>query len=277
MFDTIPDLGSAGMQVENLCGDAGFMSRPLRTHRAQREAAGLRRLAHIFVQSPEHILQQLVEVSMELCDAESAGITLEEPVSATESQFRWIATAGRYGPFVGAVLPRYFSPCGTCLERGEPQLFRVPKAYLDSIGVDAPPVTDGILIPWSVNGTQGTIWVLAHESYHHFDREDYRVMRDLSDFAAIAVRHQDQQSQLMRQAAAAAAAKIANSLAHEINNPLQGLIQTVFLAGQDGPEAGVFARQAMGELRKLSDLVKQLLSLQKPDPTQSEDRPRRLL
>jgi hypothetical protein len=53
---------------------------------------------------------------------------------------------------------------------------------------------------------------------------------------------------------------MAHSLAHQINNPLQGLMQTVFLTGRGGAESDVFAQQAMGDLIKLSDLVKQLLS-----------------
>ena len=263
MFDATLDVSSSGMQVDDLRGDSEFQDRPLRPREAAKEVSGLRRLAHVFAHSPERILQELVEVSMDLCDAESAGITMEEPAGATEMQFRWIVTAGKYSGFAGAVLPRFYSPCDTCLERGNPQLFRVPKAYLDMIGVEAPPVTDGILIPWAVNETRGTIWVLTHKSYRHFDREDYKVMEDLSDFAAIAVRHQAQQALLMRQASATAAAEVANSLAHEINNPLQGLIQTVFLAEQDRPQASNFTRQAMGELLRLSELVKKLLSIPK--------------
>jgi hypothetical protein len=101
-------------------------------------------------------LQELVEVAVDICGADSAGISLEEPTGEKDSQFRWIATAGEYLPYLGAVLPRSYSPCGTCLERDQPQLFRVSKAYLDMIGVEGPPVTDGILIPWQVDETRGT-------------------------------------------------------------------------------------------------------------------------
>jgi nitrogen-specific signal transduction histidine kinase len=64
----------------------------------------------------------------------------------------------------------------------------------------------------------------------------------------------------MEQARTTAAAAMAHTLAHQINNPLQGLMQTVFLVGRGGAESGVFAQQAMGDLIKLSDLVQQLLS-----------------
>jgi GAF domain len=254
---------STDMQVLNLSSDAEFMSRRVRRRDPSVEVAAMKRLAHIFVQSPQQILQELVEVAVDICSADSAGISLEEATGDNETQFRWIATAGDYLPFLGAVLPRFYSPCGTCLQRDEPQLIRVPKAYLDTIGVDAPPVTDGILIPWRVDETRGTIWVVAHGEYQRFDREDYRLMQSLSDFAAIAVRHQEQQAKLMNQATTAAAAAMANRLAHQINNPLQGVMQSVFLAGQGGTDADLFARQAMRDLTGLSRLVKELLSLSK--------------
>jgi signal transduction histidine kinase len=104
---------------------------------------------------------------------------------------------------------------------------------------------------------------VAHGEYQRLDREDYRLMQSLSDFAAIAVRHQEQQAKLMNQATTAAAAAMANRLARQINNPLQGVMQSVFLAGQGGTDADLFARQAMRDLTGLSRLVKELLSLSK--------------
>jgi hypothetical protein len=65
----------------------------------------------------------------------------------------------------------------------------------------------------------------------------------------------------MEQAGTAAEAALANKLAHQINNSLQGLMQTVFLFGRGGAESGVVAQQAMGGVLQLSDLVKGLLSL----------------
>jgi hypothetical protein len=261
MFDSTQSLYETEMQVVNLHSDDEFLSRPVRSRETGVEVSAMRRLAHVFAQNPETILQELTEVSIDVCGAESAGITLEETTPRGDTQFRWIATAGMYGDFLGAVLPRFYSPCGTCLDRGQPQLFRVPKVYLDTIGVAAPPVTDGILIPWQVGSTRGTIWVLAHGPYQKFDAEDYRMIRSLSDFAAIAVRHRQQQDTAFKQATAASAAIMANQLAHQINNPLQGLTNAIFLAGQGGDGTEVYLRHANEDLARLSELVKKLLSL----------------
>jgi nitrogen-specific signal transduction histidine kinase len=86
------------------------------------------------------------------------------------------------------------------------------------------------------------------------------MMQVLANFAATGVRMQQQQKLLIDQARAAGEAAMAHSLAHQINNPLQGLAQIVYLLGKERPEPNVFAKQAMEELMRLSDLVKQQLS-----------------
>jgi signal transduction histidine kinase len=261
MFESASSATKTEMQVVDLRSDDEFMTRQIRPRGLATEISGIRRLADVFAQRSERILQELVEVSIDMCGADSAGLTLEETLSNGETQFRWIAAAGKYADFLDAVLPRFYSRCGTCLDRGQPQLFRVPKPYLDLIGVEAAPVTDGILVPWQVDDTRGTIWVLAHGAYQRFDREDYRMLRSLSDFAAIAVRNQRQQAILLTKTAATAAAAMGNDLAHQINNPLQKLMQTVYLVGQGGAKVDTFAQQAMDDLIKLSELVRQLLDL----------------
>jgi GAF domain-containing protein len=249
------------MEIIDLRTSAEFAQRQHSSHNIVREIQAVQRLAHVFATHPRRILLELVSISMDLCAADSAGITIEELAPDGETQLRWLETAGIYAQFLGAVLPRGFSPCGTCLARSQPQLFRVSKLYLDTIGVDAPPVTDGLLIPWEVDQTRGTLWIIAHHSGSLFDSQDYRILQCLADFAAIAIRHHAQQQALTEQAAATAAANMANQLAHRINNPLQSLTNNVFLAAQGGADANAFARQASDDLIKLSALVSELLHL----------------
>src|ERR1700735_1986071 len=95
----------------------------------------------------------------------------------------------------------------------------------------APLVTDGILLPWQVDETRGTIFVMAHGRIEAFDGEDARMMQLLADFAAMGFRQQHQQKELMEKERAAAAAAMANELAHKINNPLQALTNQLYIAG----------------------------------------------
>ena len=160
------------------------------------------------------------------------------------------------------MLPRFPSACGITLERGRPQLFRVTKKFFDILGVVAQPVTDGMLLPWQVDGTCGTIFVMAHERAVAFDGQDMQIMQLLANFAAMAVRHQRQQRQLIAQAEASGAANLAHLLAHQINHPLQILTNQVYLASTGGPsEAKVLANDMAADLSRLSSVVSQILNL----------------
>jgi signal transduction histidine kinase len=225
----------------------------------------MNRLARAFAESPTNILQELATAAVDLCGADSAGVTIEQKDGTDDDFYRWVATAGQYSGFLNAKLPRYPNPCGVTLERNRPQIFRVGQRFFDTLGVQAPTVTDGLLLPWQAEETRGTVWIVAHGRDEAFDSEDCRLMQALANFAATGVRLQQQQKLQMERTATAAEAAMANKLAHQINNPLQGLMQTVFLFGRGDSEPGVFAQQAMGEVSRLSDLVKRLLSSSGPN------------
>lgn len=260
---TVPPPNSArqtetGMEMSDLRADPAFLNRTGHAHSAARNAEALRRLAHLFSNKPEGILPELVDIAVEYCGADSAGISLEVP---TEEKFRWVAVAGTFSAFLHGTTPRFFSPCGTCLDRGVPQLYRVSKPYYDYLGIEAEPITDGILIPWIAGNIRGTLWAVSHRSSEAFDNGDLELLESLADFAGIALRHQAHEAELLRKAEASAAAAMANELAHEINNPLQSLTNTIFLAAQGGEQAKHFAAQAVRDLADLSARVRELLNL----------------
>jgi nitrogen-specific signal transduction histidine kinase len=129
------------------------------------------------------------------------------------------------------------------------------------MGIEAPTVTDGLLLPWQAEETRGTIWIMAHGRTEAFDESDCRMMQVLADFSAMAVRHERQQRTLMSQASASAAADMANDLAHQINNPLQSLTNLVFLAGEGSGDARSLALELSDHIARLSMLVRKLLAL----------------
>lgn len=252
-----------GLEVTDIRDSPEYAARRVHTRDITVQLEGMRRIAHAFVERPDTIHQELVNAAVELCQADSAGISVEHPDRGNENFYHWVATAGRYTGFMDAVLPRFPSACGICLERGRPQLFRVGQRFFDILGVEAPLVTDGILLPWEVNETRGTIFVMAHGPTEAFDMGDCRVMEMLADFAAMGVRQQRQQKALMDQTSAAAAAAMANDLAHKINNPLQSLTNVLYLAAEapEGVDAKTLSKQASDDLQRLSSLVKELLAL----------------
>jgi hypothetical protein len=257
-------ISETGMELRDLLLDPGFPKRRKSEADPNRESVALRRLARTFAGNPEFVLQELVDIAVEFCGADSAGISLEEESEAGDARFRWVVVAGSFQPYLNGTTPRQYSPCGTCLNSGKPQLYRVTKPYYDYLGVLAEPITDGILIPWSSDDSRGTLWAVAHHSDEAFDLDDYRLLKSLADFAAIAIRHQHQQEVLRREEREAASAARAHELAHQINNPLQSLTNTLYLARQGGDDTSAYIEQAARDLSSLSELVKRVLSLTNP-------------
>jgi hypothetical protein len=255
-----------GLEVTDIASDAAFAARPVHHRDIVAQIEGMRRIARAFVENPETILKELVNAAVELCGADSAGISIEKEDGTDEEFYHWVATAGEYSGFLDAVLPRFPSACGICLERGQPQQFRVSDRFFDLLGVEAPLVTDGILLPWHQDETRGTIFIMAHGRTEAFDQHDCRVMQVLADFAVMGIRQQQQQAMLLDKARAAAAAAMANDLAHKINNPLQGLTNILYLAaeGHNGEDARSVGQHALGDLGKLSGLVQKLLAVPYP-------------
>jgi transcriptional regulator with GAF, ATPase, and Fis domain len=257
------NLAEVGLEVVDTQSRTPLLGRPSHFHSVSSQLQSMERIARAFVEKPDTILQELVNAGVVLCQADSAGISIEKEDRTDQEFYHWVATAGQYSAFLDAVLPRYPSACGVCLERGRPQVFRVGQRFFDIMGINAPLVTDGILLPWQVDETRGTIFVMAHGRTEAFDEEDSRTMQVLANFAAMAIRQQKQQKRIVEQARAAAAAAMANELAHNINNPLQSLTNVLFLAaqGHHGEDGKVVGREALGDLDKLSSLVKKLLAL----------------
>lgn len=253
--EAVSQLADTGLEVIDAQADAAFARRQLHVRDAVTHIDGMTRLARAFVESPDRILQELVTAAVELCGADSAGISIVQENSTDDHFYHWVATAGQYSGFLDARLPRYPSACGVTIQRNRPQIFRVSQRFFDRMGVVAPIVTDGLLLPWQSGQTCGTIWIMAHGREEAFDSEDCRIMQALANFAATGVRLQQQQKLLLQQARTEAAGAVAHKLAHQINNPLQSLMQTVFLLSEGGRDTGIFAEQAMGDLVRLSNLV----------------------
>jgi len=262
-MNAFPASTDTGLEVIDLQHDEAFAARPPHGRDIAVQIDAMERIARAFVESPETILQELVNSAVLLCGADSAGISVQEVDDSDKPFYHWVATAGAYSDFLGAILPLHPSACTICLARDGPQHFRVGQAFFDLLGIDAPLVTDGILLPWHVDETRGTIFVMAHGRTEAFNQDDCRLMQVFAGFAAMGIRQQRQHRLLLERATAAAAVAMANDLAHKINNPLQGLTNLLYLAaeGHHGEGARVLGREAEGDLKKLSSLVGTLLQL----------------
>ena len=259
-----------GMSLRDLLADPGFPLRAKKPRQPNAESVALGRLWRAFTLNPESVLQDLVNIAVEFCGADSAGISLEEPENKT---FKWIVVAGSFAPYLGGRTPRNYSPCGTCLDSGRAQLYRVTRPYYDHLGVIAEPIIDGMLIPWSSEQLRGTLWSVSHSSEEAFCSEDYELLGSLADFASLILQHQHQEKLLREAACNRSVADMAHKLAHRINNPLQSLTNTIFLARQGKENIDEHLVQAEVELKRLSHQVALLLDVSKSFSSKTTDRP----
>lgn len=175
---------ASGVKIQDLLDSKEFLSRQHKEAEPDREPRAMERLKKCRFENPEAVLQELVQIAVDFCHADSAGVSLEEVNANNEPQFRWIAVAGSFARYLNGTTPRFYSPCGTCIDRGVPQHYQVTHPYYNFLGVNAEPILDGILIPWRTANLQGTIWLVSHRSKDAFDRSDYEFLHTIASFVS---------------------------------------------------------------------------------------------
>lgn len=170
--------------LKSVLANDEFVRRPLRRPDYDSDSTALSDLAQELATSPARVLQKLTDTALQLCDAQSAGISLLEEENGRKI-FRWHAVSGRWASYLWATMPREFSPCGTVLDLAATQLMIRPERHFTPIKQMSPQISEVLLIPFRVSGEiVGTLWVIAHDDSRKFDLEDRRVVSNLAAFAA---------------------------------------------------------------------------------------------
>lgn len=162
--------------------------RPTREPDHACENRALLGLARDLAATPQHILQRMADVALELCRAHSSGFSL---LTEDGERFEWASIAGRWAAHVGGGTPRDFGPCGMVLDCDEPLLFWHPETAFPYLAEATPCIDEGLLLPFHVAGKAvGTIWIISHDESRRFDAEDLRIMTSLAVFASAAYQAQ---------------------------------------------------------------------------------------
>lgn len=177
--------------MHDLAESRDFARREITGRDQNRQQLGLQMIASRFSDSSKAMLQELVDVAVKYCGADSAGVSLEEPDGKGKLHFRWVAVAGSFEKYLNGTTPRDFSPCGVCLDEWKAQHYKVTQPYYDFLGVIAEPIKDGLLIPWKSDTQRGTIWAVSHQSDVAFDVNDYMLLQRLADVVSLAMRHRE--------------------------------------------------------------------------------------
>ena len=186
---TSPPLGLEPASLDEVLVTSKLRSRRKRKANSYQENLALHALAKVMGNSPDTLIDALLEKALDLCCAGSAGLSLLETLPNGEEVFRWTNLAGEIKEFVGGSTPRNFSPCGVTLDRQAPQLFSHPDRRFQYLQRANIPIVEALVIPIYVgNEIPGTIWILSHDDECKFDSEDARVMTGLAEFTAGALR-----------------------------------------------------------------------------------------
>lgn len=307
----------APVSLEDVLITPELLRRSTRAPLFEKENHVICELVEQLTTEPEGVLQRVAELSIELCGADSAGISILEQ-SGDGGIFRRDAVAGDVTPDHIGALPAAGSPCGETLSRGGIQLFDRPDRFFPGLRGVEPRIHEALLAPWSIAGKPaGILWVLAHNPDHKFDSEDARLIHRLAQFVSIA--HQAELAvkqirdiqpdlerrveertsalseafQILRQESAdreqaeiqrgiaeqalreseklAAVGRLASSIAHEINNPLEAVTNLLYLACGSATDAqtGKYLDQAQKELARVTHTVNETLRFhrQSTNPT----------
>src|SRR6267378_1651772 len=177
------DPGTASASFAEVDIRAALASRPHRTPNYEVEVRAMTELAVELARSPQTILQKLAETALELCQADTAGISLLESQANTEV-FRWGALAGVSAASRNETIPRNASPSAVCIDENATQLMHLPDRCFPALRAN-PRFVETLLVPFHCRGRPiGTVWIVTHRFDRQFDGEDERVIRSLSAFAS---------------------------------------------------------------------------------------------
>jgi two-component sensor histidine kinase len=166
--------------------EALLRSRPSRAPDYKSENDAVRHLTEEMAERPDQVLRVLCEQILQVCGAESAGVSLLETINA-DSDFYWPAIAGVWASLEGGGMPRSASPSGVVLIHDRPLIFHDVERQFPAAAGAMPPVAEILLAPFRVNGAPiGTVWAIVHSDAKRFDSEDVRLLESLARFAGAA-------------------------------------------------------------------------------------------
>ena len=258
------DPGPPVASLDDVLVTRELFGRPPRAPDFAGESDALQRLVQLLADDPDTLLQRLLSIAREFCQADSAGVTLVEPAPGGGDLLRWVAVAGPMSKHVGRVSPRNRSACGICLDRASPQLFINPARHFSDLAPLGPPtIHEALIVEFHHAGEQlGTLWVVAHRPDRHFDPEDARLLSNLASFSAAALCVQRLRTEA--EAASEAKERLLVRISHDLRQPLHTILGWLEMLrrGAIAEDKLAGAYEAMDQTARSQDaLLSQLVDL----------------
>ncbi|TDG03248.1 response regulator [Paraburkholderia guartelaensis] len=232
----------------------------------ERECPALLALASAQADSRDALLQKTADFAMELCCAQTAGISLLER-AGEENVFRWHSIAGRLAHLRGLTTSWSECPCAVVIEAGEPLLFTALAADFPALASTCGGVHEALILP-VVSGDRrlGAMWVASLKEDCRFTQEDLRVLTDLASVAGGVlelVRARDRSRRETQRYS-----EVIAVLAHEFRSPLGPLgnaIDAIQVVNEGREPLSGYLAVAHRQIRHLERLMDDLLDASRLD------------
>jgi len=179
------DLDLVPEQVRSAIANQLLATRPAREPDFQAQVEATTGIIRALRETPESVLAKLAEAVKSLTYADSAGVSLSGRDDGQQI-FLWQAAVGLFDKYLGSVVIHDESPCGCVLDTDSTLLMVDPGTVYKTAAQVQPAINEVLLVPFHVDGrTVGTVWAISQSS-KVFDAEDARIVRDISELAALA-------------------------------------------------------------------------------------------
>jgi two-component sensor histidine kinase len=247
----VSELAKVGCDLSDVLITDELRKRPPAKADYLREKLALQDLALQMADQPAEVLPRLVALAMELCEADSAGMSLFEPQPGSPGVFRWHHLTGRLAGFANATTPRDFSPCGVCLDQRAPILMAHADRFYPWIFDAKILVPEVLLVPLfeRTDSPLGTLWIVGDEG-KQFDAGHARVMGELAAFAGLAMRMIADAKALKE--AVEQQETLTREMSHRVKNLLAITSGIVSMTGQTAATPKEMTDSVLGRLNALA-------------------------
>jgi two-component sensor histidine kinase len=172
----------AAIRPADVLSTDGLFQRPERVADLQGEVAAFRELAEVLARDPHTAVRRFLAISMRLCNAGTAGLSILRPDGAGKPAFHWDAIGGALAGLEGGSISRDFSPSGLCLDTGTTILVSRPERVFTSLQAAEPPIAEALIVPLydTARRELGTLWIAHHDETARFCVNDVRVLEQLA-------------------------------------------------------------------------------------------------
>ncbi|MET0498973.1 MAG: GAF domain-containing protein [Steroidobacteraceae bacterium] len=183
-------VAAATIQPPDLLTLGTSLPRSPRASDLSAELASFYELSRVIAETPQRASRRLLEISLGLCNAGSAGISLLQHNAEGQAVVRWEAISGALAAQQGIDTLRDLSPCGMCLDLGVTILLLRPERVFDSLSEIDPPIVENLVVPLydASHKALGTLWIAHHDSTSRCTAEDARILEQLAIHLVLALR-----------------------------------------------------------------------------------------